>query len=211
MSKQKKATTTGSIGADGVPKMHYRDAFMEQIKSFGPCRVTWTCEKIYKQRSTKILHDDGTVTYGQNGYYHHIFLDDFATALSEAHGSYVSRKEAHILMCSKFWGKEMVLDTGEIIQLPGSSSDKSTAEYEDILQRARDWCWDYLHFKIRLPNEQGELPLDVQDGSPRPIELIVRSWRIDDKFSCPECHKPLGAPSYICDACNIKLKIKVKL
>lgn len=209
MSKRKKATTTGSVDENGVPKMHYRDGFMEQIKEIGPCRGVWTFEKTYKQRSTKIVHDDGTVTFGQNGYYHFIFLDDLATALSEASGMYVSKKDAHTFMCNKFWGKEMVLDTGEIVQLPGSSSDKSTAEYEDILQRARDWCWDLLHFKIRLPNEQGELPLDVADGTPRQVEIKVKSWRASDKFPCPDCHDMLGSPDYTCNKCNVKLKLKM--
>jgi len=42
------------------------------------------------------------------------------------------------------------------------------------------------------------------------VEKIVVYWRKTDKYYCPECGKKVSYPEYICNDCNVKLKLKMK-
>jgi predicted RNA-binding Zn-ribbon protein involved in translation (DUF1610 family) len=40
-------------------------------------------------------------------------------------------------------------------------------------------------------------------------EIIVRKWKHTDKYPCPKCGTKLTSPSYKCDKCNVKIKLKM--
>lgn len=41
--------------------------------------------------------------------------------------------------------------------------------------------------------------------------LTVKSWKITDKYNCPECKSKLVYPKYFCKNCDLELKIKLTL
>lgn len=140
-------------------RISYRDEFVNAIRDFDDCRIKITVEKLYNKRSVVTYNEDGTRKGGgQNGYYHFILLEELAKALTAAFGRFVTKTEAHEFCRNRFWGEEHVLSTGEIITIPGHSSEKSTVDFEERLQRIRDFAHDYLDWKIPLPNEQSEMP-----------------------------------------------------
>ena len=42
------------------------------------------------------------------------------------------------------------------------------------------------------------------------IEKQIISWRKSDKHPCPKCGAKLSSPDYICEKCNVKLKLKMQ-
>jgi hypothetical protein len=44
------------------------------------------------------------------------------------------------------------------------------------------------------------------------IQLIVKSWKITDKYPCPKCERMIGITSnqYICKGCDVKIDVRMK-
>ncbi len=45
---------------------------------------------------------------------------------------------------------------------------------------------------------------------PETVEMEIKSWRNTDKFPCPKCGTKLSMPSYLCEKCNVKLKLTMR-
>ncbi len=65
-----------------------------------------------------------------------------------------------------------------------------------------------------MPTENNEIfkgTLDALNNLyPEVVEMKIKNWRNTDKYPCPKCGTQLGMPSYLCEKCNVKLKLKMQ-
>lgn len=63
-------------------------------------------------------------------------------------------------MKANFCFKEIVsIETGEIIKMPNSTTQLTTIEWEEYIDKIRQWAFTFLNISIGFPNEQIELNL----------------------------------------------------
>ena len=54
--------------------------------------------------------------------------------------------------------KELINEnSGEIIKLPQTTTDRTTIEFEEYLERCRKLIYNYFNRVVALPNEQTEI------------------------------------------------------
>ena len=101
--------------------------------------------KIRKQRSLN-----------QNAYYWGVVVDMVKDGLVNI--GYDEIREAdqvHELLKSMFLKKQMVNhNTGEVIEIPGSTAGLSTIDFNSFIDDVAKWCSEYLGFALPMPNEQ---------------------------------------------------------
>lgn len=109
--------------------------------------VVVSVKKWYKKRSLK-----------QNDFYWAIFIEQEIECFKEYWGETFTKQEVHDWNKLNFWGDERVIEaTGEIIKSPASSTTQNTFDWEEKLEKARQWFRQSFNWEINYPNEQGDL------------------------------------------------------
>ena len=148
-----KIVTYGTVSATEL-KIYNRAKFKSEVlklrrKSDNETTVKITVERKKKTRSTM-----------QNAYYWGVVIDIITEAISDAHGEKVESEDVHALLKSMFNFAEIVNEsTGEVVKIPLSTIDLSTAEFEDYLEKCRRFAYEFFGITIPLPNEQSILEL----------------------------------------------------
>lgn len=157
----RKVESFGSVN-NGQLTISHRQKFIELIKQLGDSRVKVTVERLYKKRSTYTINEEGKEGRGQNGYYWHIVVASFIRGWSETHGEIKDSAFAHEVLKSECNFKEWINEsTGEIKKVGVTTADLTTVEFEEYCQRCRDFIFEWFNIVVLLPNEQGELPLNI--------------------------------------------------
>lgn len=91
----------------------------------------------------------------QNAYYWGAVVAMAREGINEAWGEHVSLEETHhILKFQCNYAERVNEATGEIIRIPKTTTELSTAEFEEYLERCRRFAQEWLQVSIPLPNEQ---------------------------------------------------------
>jgi len=94
----------------------------------------------------------------QNRYYHGVIIPAIQLGMMETQGEWLSASEVHEFLKSNFNYKEVVIgSTGEIVRIPLTTTDKSTLEFEEFLDKIRTFSDTFLNVIIPLPNEQSTI------------------------------------------------------
>lgn len=126
-----------------------RPLFLDHIAKNRGKYVTVTVAVENKKRSTV-----------QNNYYHGVVVAMVQEALMEEWGELLTKDEVHELLkqhCN--WKEAVNPETGESLKIAQSTADLSTGEFENFLERCRQFAAEYLGISIPLPNEQTDLEL----------------------------------------------------
>lgn len=132
---------------DGRLHIYNRNAFVSLLKNFDGKEIKITIERKKKTRSNP-----------QNRYYWGCIIPAIQQGLFETQGEWISIDEVHEFLKQNFNYKELVNDkTGEILRLGITTTDKSTLEFEEYMDKCRQFADEYLNIIIPLPNEQANL------------------------------------------------------
>lgn len=138
---------------DGKLHINYRSRFDSGIRMMGDCRVTIKVERRYKKRST--IGDNGT---GQNGYYFGIVVSEYRRGAWETQQRILSTDDAHAELKANCNYVERYNDeTGLVCRTINSTADLTTVQFEEYLDRCREFINEWFGIRVPMPNEQGEL------------------------------------------------------
>jgi hypothetical protein len=151
--------TYGVVNDEGVLKISYRSRFIDAVKVFRGKRIRLTVEPLYKQRSTKSYNEETEKEgRGQNGYYFGIVIHEFMEGYWETYGEQITAKNAHETLKRECNGIDRMNDrTGEIVTFAKSTADLNTVEFEEYLERCRNFILEWFGRTVLKPNEQAEI------------------------------------------------------
>lgn len=91
----------------------------------------------------------------QNSYYWGCVLPLVRAGLNNnGYREIKTNQEAHEVLKYLFLKKAVVnQDTGEVIELLGSTATLTTLEFNEYIEDIARWCSEYLGFALPLPNE----------------------------------------------------------
>lgn len=94
----------------------------------------------------------------QNRYYHGVIIPFVKDGLKEAGFSEIrTHEDAHEILKYMFLKKRVVNEeTGEVIELLGTTTTLTTIEFNAFVEDIIRWAAEYLNIQIPLPNEQLE-------------------------------------------------------
>lgn len=140
-----KLKTFGSV-EHGKLVIYNRNEFLETLKTWKDCAVELTLQSKTKGRSTQ-----------QNRYYWGCVLPIIKDVLKEQHGLIYSSEDLHDFLKIKHNSIEIVNQDAVVERLPVSTTELSTVEFKDYMERVRLWAQEYFGVIIPLPNEQVQL------------------------------------------------------
>ncbi len=121
-----------------------RKHIADVIKIFEGANIIISIEKRKKKRSNN-----------QNAFYHAVVIPIMMDAFKDAWGEYYSSVEVHEALKAKYCFKEQVNEnTGEILQIPSSTTNLSTIEWEEYINKIRAFAFEWFNVTIPMPNEQ---------------------------------------------------------
>lgn len=113
-----------------------------------------------KEVKIEITRKRKTRSNPQNRYYWGCVIPIIQNGLFEAHGQAYSDDETHEFLKANFNANSTVNEkNGEVYTLPQSTARLTTTEYEEYLERVREFAREYLGCEIPLPNEQTNLEI----------------------------------------------------
>lgn len=137
----KKIVITTSVENGKLKRNRIR--IKEAIESFEGKEIQLSIQKKKKMRSQP-----------ENRYYFGVVVVIFQKAIRSEWGEIWSKEQVHDLLKSRFLFTEKVNEqTGEIVQLPKSTTECSTDEFEDFLFKCRQFAREWFNTEIPLPNE----------------------------------------------------------
>ena len=140
-------TTYGTI-TNGELKIHRRDAFLRSMALLSG-RVELTIRKVYRRRSVP-----------QNAYYWGVIVSIAAECLTDAAGEVVTSQQAHEVLKLQCNPVEVANQgTGEVLKIPGTTTQMTTTQAEEYYERCRRWLADFFGAYVPEPNEQTKLNL----------------------------------------------------
>lgn len=131
-----------------------RSRFDHCLSAFPDCEVEVRVRKLYSRRSARIVHEDGRVTRGQNGYYHGVICQALIDGAWEQNGEVYDQERAHSeLKANCNYEERYNEETGTIRRVVRSTSTLDTMQFEDYLSRCREWLREW--FGIDCPPPDG--------------------------------------------------------
>lgn len=159
-----KIDTYGQVTDDGILKISYRQKFDEAIRAgMSGKRVKVTVETLGKRRSSQKVHEDGTITGGQNSYYWGVIVQEYRNGAWEMQQRYIGSDQAHDELKINCNFSEIINEsTGEVMRLPGSTAQLTTMQFEDYLTRCRAFILDWFNIDCPLPGVQTEIAFNTK-------------------------------------------------
>jgi hypothetical protein len=125
-----------------------RDLLSEVIQSLEGKDIVIIIEKKKKKRSNP-----------QNSYYFGVVIPLMKQGFYNSLGEHVGTDEIHTFLKNRFLFKEIVNEqNAEIIKMPQSTTELSTIQFEEYLDKIREFASEFLSIQIPLPNQ--ELTID---------------------------------------------------
>ncbi len=135
---------------DGQLQDNVRKLIANELPRFNGKRVKITIEKAKKTRSNK-----------QNKFYWKYIIGSQIDCFKERWGEMFDPEQIHDWNKANVWFEERVNeDTGEVIKMPGSSAGQSTFQFEERLEKLRQFFKLSFDWKLPYPNEQSDLTLE---------------------------------------------------
>lgn len=132
---------------NGVLKIHHKQKFLDSLKTFPDCRGVLKFEKLYKKRTSL-----------ENSYYWGVVINDFINGFRDMTGEDVDKETSHFLLKQMCNYREIFNEeTGETIKIGQETKTLTTIEFEEYLERCRNFIHEWFGITVLLPNEQGEL------------------------------------------------------
>jgi hypothetical protein len=152
----KKLQSYGHVTDSGELRISYREKFMQAAAQFRGRRVKITVEPLYKKRSTMKIHDNGTVTRAQNGYYHGVVVNEYRNGAWEMQQRTLNSDEAHAeLKTNCNFEDQFNESTGEVMRKIKSTADLTTVEFEEYLIRCRAFILEWFGIDCPGPEDVG--------------------------------------------------------
>lgn len=124
-----------------------RKLIRDAICGFEGKTITLTIARKFKERTSP-----------ENRYYFGVVVSILQNCINEEWGEVWSKEKCHELLKSKFLFTEKYNeDTGEIIQLPKSTTECTTVEFEEFLEECRRFIKEWFNTDVPLPNEELEI------------------------------------------------------
>lgn len=122
--------------AENLPYIH------DAVNVFESQEVTLTIEKYVRKRSNS-----------QNAFYWAVVIPSVTKSIIET-GNEWTDSDSHLMMRSLFLKKSFLLNSeGEFLDKIGSTTELSTAQWEDYITKIRAWSSTVLNTIIPMPNE----------------------------------------------------------
>lgn len=131
----------GYVDEKGKLKLFAQAEFIEQLKAIPHTIVTLTLSKSGK-RSDR-----------QNRYYWSGVVPIVRAGLKDL-GIDMSTEQTHSLLKFRFLKKEFISNDGEVIESIGSTTELSKQEFNEYIERIKQWAAEYLNIQIPDPEEQ---------------------------------------------------------
>jgi hypothetical protein len=136
----------GHITDDGALKINERSTFLKLLQPLKGREIELTIKKRSKKRSGD-----------QNAYYWGVVVHLVSEALIDL-GNEITPDEAHEFLKANFNYTEITNEqTGEVMKIPRSTSDLTTEEFTDYIEKVAKWAAEWLNITIPEPNEQTTL------------------------------------------------------
>jgi hypothetical protein len=92
-----------------------------------------------------------------NNYYWGVVIEEIRHDLRNR-GERVEAETIHEFLKGKFNPKKVMVETtGELLELPGSTTEMNATEFGEFLERVIEWCSTSLDLVIPPPNTQTEM------------------------------------------------------
>lgn len=132
-----------SIVKDGNLAVN-RSLIAKTIKFFEGEEITITIEKKFRKRSSN-----------QNAFYWGVLIPIISELLQDATGNFFSSEETHDVLKSNCNYKELISETtGEITKIPISTTELTTLEWLEYIEKVEHFVFDYFSVTLPKPNEQ---------------------------------------------------------
>jgi len=135
-------TLGGSIDNDGKMLLFDRDSLAKWVLKHPNEIITFTIKLKMKKRTCK-----------QNSYYWGVVVDMIMHALYHT-GNFLTEQETHEFLKSKFNGVKVTLLNGNYVELPASTNELDTKEFQEYIGRIQQFAAEALGIYIPDPNEQ---------------------------------------------------------
>lgn len=129
---------------DGKLTLANRKRFEAELKGFKDCAVELIVKK-KNRRSTP-----------QNSFYWGVVVQEVRLGLLEI-GYRMSADEVHYFLKQKFNPVEIPSIDGEVIQVPGSTTELNKTEFSEYVERITEWAAEYLGVMIPPANTDLQL------------------------------------------------------
>jgi hypothetical protein len=103
------------------------------------------------------IEDKKKRSLSQNGFYWGNFIQSQIECFKERWGETYRKEQVHDWNKVNFWGTEHISEDGEVFKMPCSSTNFTTAEWEEKLENVRAWFKQNFEWEIGYPNEQNNL------------------------------------------------------
>lgn len=131
----------GTIGDDGAFTLHNRKRFEQ-----------WCSENKGKQIKIKFEKRSSTRSLPQNSYYHGVVVQEVRLGLINI-GYDMSTDEVHHFLKMKFNPVQVASIQGEVIELPGSTTQLTKTSFGEYIERIAQWAAEYLNVVIPAPSQ----------------------------------------------------------
>lgn len=142
-----KLELNASIDSEGKFTLHNRLRFEQWCQENKGKNIRVTFERKRKKRSLL-----------QNNYYHGVVVQEIRLGLLNV-GYEMSTEEVHSFLKQKFNCIEISSAYGEVMEVPGSTTELTTIGFIEYIERIARWASEYLAVVIPLPNENLKLKL----------------------------------------------------
>lgn len=136
----------GIIDEQGKLHIDHRQLLQEWIRTHPGKEVTLKIRVKGKKRSNP-----------QNDYYWGVVVEMVWQALMDL-GHAVSKKDTHDFLKAKFNPVELEVTDGHYIDIPGSTADMTTKDFQTYKERIQQFGTEFLNIYIPDPNEQQQWP-----------------------------------------------------
>jgi hypothetical protein len=120
-----------------------RELLSDVIKSLEGKDIVIIIEKKRKKRSNP-----------QNSFYHGVVIPLMKQGFYNSLGEHVGTDEIHTFLKNRFLFKEIVNEqNAEIIKMPQSTTELTTIQFEEYLDKIREFSTEFLGIQIPLPND----------------------------------------------------------
>jgi hypothetical protein len=123
------------------------NALNKHLQSLESGRWSISIKRYRKQRSDK-----------QNAFYWSNFIPSEVDCFKEFWGETYTLEQIHEWNKVNFFGEQQVIEaTGEVVRIPESSSAQTTVEFEEKLERCRQWFRQNFSWELPFPLQQTEM------------------------------------------------------
>lgn len=132
---------------EGTLRITDRKGFDQDMQSLEGTKLTIKIKKYHKQRSNN-----------QNRFYHGNFIPAQIEVFYDMWGERYRPDQVHEWNKVHFFGEQRVIEaTGEVVFTPASTTSQSTLEFEESLEKCRQWFRQNFEVELPFPSQQSEL------------------------------------------------------